>query len=164
MEDAIPIDVSKGKQKTVREVFTVDPRALREKTELTKEEKRKERASKKRKIKATFKAKTLQKKEQLREQGLALAQKFAVRETQRQMEKMNKRNQKGAKKGKKDAAGGLEEAMSRRTNQSSKVFANLQKIVSADYKKRDDKREAKESGKKFSSLATHGQASKRFKL
>ena len=81
LEDAIPIDVSKGKLKTSREVFTVDKRALREKSELTKEEKRKERASKKRKIKATFKAKHIQKKEQLREQGLALAQKFAVRET-----------------------------------------------------------------------------------
>lgn len=51
----------------------MDPLALREKTELTKEEKRKERASKKRKVKAAFKAKNLQKKEQLREQGLALA-------------------------------------------------------------------------------------------
>ena len=57
------MDVSKGMQKTAREVLTIDPLALREKTELTKEEKRKERASKKRKIKATFKAKTTQKKE-----------------------------------------------------------------------------------------------------
>lgn len=63
LEDAIPIDVSKGKLKTSREVFTVDARALREKSELTKEEKRKERAAKKRKIKATFKAKNTQKKE-----------------------------------------------------------------------------------------------------
>lgn len=63
LEDAIPIDVSKGKLKTVREVFTVDPRALREKTELTKEEKRKERTAKKRKVKAAFKAKATHKKE-----------------------------------------------------------------------------------------------------
>lgn len=87
---------------------------------------------------------------------MALAQKFAVRETQRQMEKMNKKKPgKGGKKGAKAEAGGVEEA-SRRTNSSSKVFANLQKIVSADYKRKDDKREAKESGKKFSSLPTHG--------
>lgn len=79
------------------------------------------------------------------------------------MEKMNKKKGGKGKKGGKAEAGGLEEA-SRRTNSSSKVFANLQKIVSADYKKRDDKREAKESGKKFSSLPTHGQVSKRFKL
>ena len=43
LEDAIPIEVSKGKLRSSREVFKVDPRALREKTELTKEEKRKER-------------------------------------------------------------------------------------------------------------------------
>ena len=148
LEDAVPITVSSGKQKTSREVFTVDPLALREKSELTKEEKRKERAAKKRKIKATFKAKAIQKKEQLREQGLALAQKFAVRETNRQMEKMKRKNKKGAEA---NAAG-----EGRRTNSSSKVFANLQKIVASDYKKRDDKREARESGKKFSSLPTHG--------
>jgi len=68
LEDAIPIDVSKGKLRTAGEVFNVrDARALREKTELTKEEKRKERASKKRKVKAAFKAKATHKKEELRE-------------------------------------------------------------------------------------------------
>lgn len=61
------MDVSRGRQTTAREVLTVDPSALREKSELTKEEKRKERASKKRKVKAAFKAKSLHKKEQLRE-------------------------------------------------------------------------------------------------
>ena len=72
------------------------------------------------------------------------------------MEKMKRKNKKGAEA---NAAG-----EGRRTNSSSKVFANLQKIVASDYKKRDDKREARESGKKFSSLPTHGQSSKRFKL
>ena len=79
-----------------------------------------------------------------------------MRETQRQMEKMKKKGKKGAEAG----AGGE----GRRTNSSSKVFQNLQKIVASDYKKRDDKREARESGKKASTFATHGQASKRFKL
>jgi len=129
LEDAIPIDVSKGKQRTTREVFTVNPLALREKTELTKEEKRAERNSKKRKIKATFKAKATQKKEQLREQGIALAQKFAVRETERQMEKM-KKNQ---KKGKGAGLNQDPENQGRRTNSSAKVFSNLQKIVAEDY-------------------------------
>ena len=73
------------------------------------------------------------------------------------MEKMKRKN-KGA-----NAAAGAE-GESRRTNSSAKVFQNLQKIVDADYKKRDDKREARQSGKKHSSLPTHGQASKRFKL
>ena len=146
LEEAIPMDVSKGMQKTAREVLTIDPLALREKTELTKEEKRKERAAKKRKIKATFKAKATKKKEQLRQEGLALAQKFAVRETKRQMEKMQKR-QKKDKNGFK--AGGAEMAEGRRTNSSAKVFSNLQKIVAADYKKREDKREEKRTGKKI---------------
>ena len=164
LEDAIPIDVSKGKQRTTREVFTVDPLALREKTELTKEEKRRERNSKKRKVKATFKAKATQQKELRREQGIALASKFAVRETERQMEKM-KKNQKKGKGAAGEATNQDPENQGRRTNSSSKVFSNLQKIVAEDYKKRDDKREARESGKKkFSSLPTHGQASKRFKL
>ena len=85
-----------------------------------------------------------------------MAQKFAVRETQRQMEKMNKKNR---KKGAASGLGGDGEnaVVGRRTNSSSKVFSNLQKIVAADYKKRDEKREARESGKKqFSSLPTHG--------
>lgn len=98
LEETIPIDVSKGKLKTTREVFTVDSRAMREKSELTKEEKRKERASKKRKVKAAFKAKNTQKKEELRQQGVALAQKFIYKETQRQMEKMKNRGKKGGKK------------------------------------------------------------------
>ena len=51
LEDAIPIEVSRGKQRSSREVFKIDPLALREKTELTKEEKRKERTAKKRKVK-----------------------------------------------------------------------------------------------------------------
>jgi len=75
------------------------------------------------------------------------------------MEKMRKKSK--GKKGKVDADSAGD---SRRTNSSSKVFQNLQKIVAADYKKRDDKREARQSGKKNSSLPTHGQTSKRFKL
>ena len=65
------------------------------------------------------------------------------------MEKMHKK-----KGGKKDTQN--PEAGGRRTNSSSKVFQNLQKIVASDYQKKADKKEAKESGKKFSSLPTHG--------
>ena len=108
LEETIPIDVSKGRLKSTREVLTVDARAMRERSELTKEEKRKERASKKRKIKAVFKAKNTQKKEQLRQQGVALAQKFIVRDTQRQIEKMKNKGNKSGKGGKK--AAGMEDA------------------------------------------------------
>ena len=59
--------------------------------------------------------------------------------------------------GKKAAVGGMDEAASsRRTNSSGKVFANLQKIVAADYKKRDDKREARESGKRYGGSGQYG--------
>lgn len=54
-------------------MFSVDPRALRERPELTKEERRKERTAKKRKIKAGMKARALNKKEQMRSEGLAFA-------------------------------------------------------------------------------------------
>jgi len=80
------------------------------------------------------------------------------------MEKMKNKNKKGKAK---QPEG---EGQSRRTNSSAKVFANMQKIVDSDYKKRDEKREARETGKKklgggqHGSLPTHGQASKRFKL
>jgi U3 small nucleolar RNA-associated protein MPP10 len=91
LEDAVPIHVSKGATKSAKEVFAVNALAMREKTELTKEEKRKERASRKRQIKASLKAKATFKKEKMREQGIAMAEKFAVRDAQRQMEKMNKK-------------------------------------------------------------------------
>lgn len=82
------------------------------------------------------------------------------------MEKMKKKGKKGGKAGSAAADEGGEPT-SRRTNSSAKVFSNLQKIVASDYKKRDDKREARETGKKsgqHGSMPTHGQASKRFKL
>lgn len=83
LEDAIPIDVSRGQTMSAREVFSIAPKEMREKAELTKEERRKERASRKRKIKQSMKAKSNFKKEKLREDGLALAERFAVRETKR---------------------------------------------------------------------------------
>lgn len=48
LEEALPIGVSKAQTKTVREVFQIDSSALRTKEELSKEEKRKERAHRKR--------------------------------------------------------------------------------------------------------------------
>jgi hypothetical protein len=54
------------------------------------------------------------------------------------MEKMNKKLKKGQ-----------EGKDGRRTNTSSKVFANLQKIVSNDYQKKEDRKAAKAEGKAF---------------
>jgi hypothetical protein len=64
--------VSTGNTKTAREVYTIASNKLREKTELTKEEKRKERANKKRKIKTHLKNKEVTKKEHKRELGVAM--------------------------------------------------------------------------------------------
>jgi U3 small nucleolar RNA-associated protein MPP10 len=52
LEEAIPIGVSGSSTKTAKEVFTIDPKAMRTKEELTKEEKRKERAHRKRQIRS----------------------------------------------------------------------------------------------------------------
>ena len=71
MEEAIPIGVSQGQTKSAREVFKVDPKAMRDKAELTKEEKRRERAHKKRKIKSHLKHKEVALKEKNREKGIA---------------------------------------------------------------------------------------------
>ena len=56
------------------------------------------------------------------------------------MEKLQK------KKGKTNK-GDDDEVTSRRTNSSAKVFKNLQKIVTEDYKRKNDKKESKLSGK-----------------
>lgn len=48
MEEALPIGVSQGQTKSAREVFSVAPKDMRDKAELSKEEKRKERAHRKR--------------------------------------------------------------------------------------------------------------------
>ena len=50
------------------------------------------------------------------------------------MEKISK------KKGKKRAKQVEDEPTSRRTNSSAKVFQNLQKIVTEDYKRKEDKK------------------------
>ena len=70
---------------------------MRERSEQTKEEKNKERSVKKRKIKAMQKGKMINKKERNRAEGLQLAERFAVKETKRAMEKQNskKKNKKG---------------------------------------------------------------------
>lgn len=127
LEDALPIQVSKGQTKSAREVFQLQHTSLREKTELSKEERNAERASKKRKIKTSAHNRTIHKKEQLRQQGLQLAERFVVKETKRHMEKMSKKKGKTPKDG------------PSRTNSSAKVFANIQKIAADDRNRKDEK-------------------------
>ena len=71
LEEAIPIGVSTGMQQTAREVFTIAPQQMRDKAELTKEERHRERAHRKRQIAEHLKKKEITKKEKNREQGLA---------------------------------------------------------------------------------------------
>jgi len=114
---------------------------MRDKTELTKEEAQLEHRQRKRKIKLSKKAKTTELKEKRRREGIALAERFAVRETQRKMERQAKKT-----KGSKDAG---EEKEGRRTNASHKVFKNLDKIVKEDYAKKEAKRASKAEGKGY---------------
>ncbi len=68
IEDAIPIAVNAtGQSKSSREVFSINNQKLREKSELSKEERHKERATRKRKIKAHLKHKEVSKKEKRRD-------------------------------------------------------------------------------------------------
>jgi hypothetical protein len=86
---------------------------------------------------------------------LALAERFSVRETERKMEKANKKK---GKKGSKEVDSG--EAAGRRTNTSSKVFAALNTIVKKDYELKDAKRANKAAGKGFISNAEIGRQAK----
>jgi hypothetical protein len=80
LEEAIPIGVSEGGVKTAREVFKIDEKGLREKDELTKEERRKARMQRKRKIKSHLVHKEEGRKERNREKGIALTgDRFMVR-------------------------------------------------------------------------------------
>ena len=91
MEEAIPIGVSTGTTKSAREVFTADPRAMREKDELTKEEKKRERAHRKRSIKTHLKHKEIKTKEKNREKGIAqVGDRFMVKQVKEQIAKKKK--------------------------------------------------------------------------
>ena len=116
IEDAIPIAVNaKGQSKSARETFSINNQKLREKSELSKEERHKERATRKRKIKAHLKHKELSKKEKRRDQGVAMHDRFEMRQV----------NKKKTDKGKKDSA--KEEGPQHKKNdmKSAKFFSRL---------------------------------------
>jgi len=87
LEDAIPINVSDAFVKSEKEHFVAHKTSLRDKEELTKEEKRSERANKKRKIKTHLKQKSDKIKNERRKIGLAQAERFDLKEIKRQQEK-----------------------------------------------------------------------------
>lgn len=96
IEDAIPISVSIGQNKSAREVFSINQQKLREKSELSKEERRKERATRKRKIKSHLKHKELTKKEQKRNIGMAMNDRFEMKQVKKKDQKKEEK-EKGSK-------------------------------------------------------------------
>ena len=139
IEDAIPIAVSTGQSKSAREVFSINAQKLREKSELTKEERRHERATRKRKIKAHLKAKELTQKEQKRSAGVAMNDRFEQRH-------INKKA--AAKKGEAEEKGKKGEM------KSAKFFSKLQEVAKDDQARKDLKRKARQEGN-FSGVPAH---------
>jgi hypothetical protein len=83
LEEAIPIGVSEGQTKSAREVFSIAPKSMRDRAELTKEEKRKERAHRKRQIRSHLQHKETTRKEKNREKGIAqVGDRFMVKQIQ----------------------------------------------------------------------------------
>mmetsp|Transcript_10546 Transcript_10546/g.17694 ORF Transcript_10546/g.17694 Transcript_10546/m.17694 type:complete len:164 (+) Transcript_10546:966-1457(+) len=145
MEEAIPIGVnmSGGGTKTAREILSIDKSALQEKDELTKEERRKERMQKKRKIKSHLHHKEITKKEKNREKGIAqIGDRFMVRQVQQQLDKKKKSEKKNRELGLSP-----QEAKSSNAYKSGNFFKSLTKISQADKDKKEEKRKFKESGK-----------------
>lgn len=69
------------------EVYRPKHKDLKNRVELTKEERASERSKIKRKVKATQHSRSIARKEQLRQEGLQLAERFVVKEAKRHMEK-----------------------------------------------------------------------------
>ena len=154
IEDAIPISVSTGQTKSAREVFSINQQKLRDKSELTKEERHKERATRKRKIKSHLKHRELNKKEHKRDLGMAMHDRFEAKHV--------KKGTKKPKAGEAPADDKKSKAGSKNEMKSSKFFSKLQEVVKDDQKKKDNKRKAREDNLIVSNHTN--QNSKRFKL
>ena len=124
MEEAIPIGVSQGGTKTAKEVYEINPRALRDKDELTKEEKRKERAHRKRSIKSHLKNKDIVRKEKNREQGIAQA---GDRSLVKQVKEQIAKKKKGEKKDKELGLAG-DNDKNKNAFKSTKFFKNMGEV------------------------------------
>ena len=158
MEEAVPIGVSQGQTKSAKEVFSVTARDMTDKDELTKEEKRGQRARRKRQLKARHKAVVVRQKEANREKGIALlGDRFAARQVQHQLDKKKK----AEKKSKELAAEPAENT--KRKYKSGKFFPALNSIAKSDKERKDLKRQAKETGKAEAVLHQNA-ATKKFKM
>ena len=120
---------------------------------MSKEERHRERATRKRKIKAHLKHKELNKKEKRRDQGVAMHDRFEQRQ-------VTKKAAEKAKKDSKDQDTGKKNEM-----KSAKFFSKLQEVAKDDAARKDQKRKAREEGAKKSGPPAHtNESTKRFKL
>ena len=112
---------------------------MRDKAELTKEERKRERAHRKRQIAEHLKKKEITKKEKNREQGLAqLGDKHLVKQVKEQMQKKKK----GEKKNK-ELGIGQDADKNKNEFKSGKFFNKMQDISAADKAKKELKRKSK---------------------
>lgn len=154
----MPIGVSQGQTKSAKEVFSVNNKAMRDKDELTKEEKRRERAHRKRQIKAHLHDKAIKQKEKNREKGLALAgDRFAVREVQRSLNQKKK----AEKRSKELGHDSLDNSKSK--YKSGKFFNAMNAVTKSDKERKDLKRHAKDIGKVEGGVHNNG-STKRYKI
>lgn len=162
IEDALPLAVNTaGQTKSAREVFSISAQKLRgqRSQELSKEERRAERATRKRKIKAHLKQKENGKKEKKREAGIAMK---GDRFEMRQMVKKQQNNAASDKKSK-GAESGAEKG-SKNEMKSSKFFSKMQEVAKDDAARKDQKRKAKQEGKDSGYVNHNNGTTKRFKL
>lgn len=129
---------------------------LREKTELTKEEKRHERATRKRKIKGHLKHKELQKKEKRRELGVGLvADRFSMKDIKRKQDK-KKKDKEGKDEG--------EKKTSKNDMKSSKFFKRMEEVVKSDQVKKENKKKSKLESTNSVYVNHDNKPTKRFKF
>jgi len=100
---------------------------MREKSELTKEEKRHERATRKRKIKSHLKHKEIDRKEKKRAQGVAMNDRFESRQLVKKAAVQNKKDKESG-----DAVGSKKNDM-----KSSKFFSRMQDVAKDDAARKD---------------------------
>jgi U3 small nucleolar RNA-associated protein MPP10 len=139
IEDKTPIIVSEAQTKSAREIYNKDIDKLAEKEELSKEEKKAARMKRKRKIRTHLHKKEIKQKEKLRQQDMAMNEKFETRQN-------NKKKKPTAD----------EKADSKNEHKSQKFFAKMQDIGAND---RDKKAVKKARGE-----LTKNEKSKTFKL
>lgn len=104
---------------------------------MTKEERRKERATRKRKIKSHLKHKEIVQKEKKRASGIAMNDKFELK----QLHKKAQKEKKVAKEDGESKRGGSKNEM-----KSAKFFSKLQEVAKDDKDRKDQKRKAKQEG------------------